>query len=152
MNRTHTFSRRQTLSFCAALLSLGLLAAGCDADKPPSQPSEDTYAEVKTELRQLIDSGMAQHQIRGLSIALVDDQEVVWAQGFGFADQEAQRPATEETVYEIGSISKVFTATALMQQVERGRVELDRPIQELMPDFALQSRFPTSGPITLRHL
>lgn len=82
----------------------------------------------------------------------MDDQEVVWAQGFGFADQAAQRPATAETLYEIGSVSKVFTATAVMQQVEQGRLALDRPIQEFIPDFTLQPRFPESGPITLRHL
>ncbi|WNG23894.1 beta-lactamase family protein [Cystobacter fuscus] len=152
MKREHTFSRRQTLYGCAALLGVGLLAAACDGDNPPLEQPKDTYAEVKTEVSRLIESGMAKGEVPGLSIALVDDQEVVWAQGFGFADQVARRPATTETLYEIGSISKLFTATAVMQQVERGHVALDRPIQELIPDFTLQSRFPESGPITPRNL
>ncbi|WP_395844877.1 serine hydrolase domain-containing protein [Cystobacter fuscus] len=152
MNREHTFTRRQTLYGCTALLGFGLLVAGCDDHPLPSEPPKETYAEVKAELSRLIDSGMAEGKVPGLSIALVDDQEVVWAQGFGFADEVARRPATAETLYEIGSTSKVFTATALMQQVERGRVALDRPIQELIPDFTLQSRFPESGPITPRNL
>ncbi|OJH37212.1 serine hydrolase domain-containing protein [Cystobacter ferrugineus] len=152
MNRKHIFSRRQTLYFCTTLLGFGLLAGGCDDDHPPSGQSKDAYAEVKTEVSRLIESGMAEGKVPGLSIALVDDQEVVWARGFGFADEVARRPATAETLYEIGSTSKVFTATALMQQVERGRVALDRPIQELIPDFTIQSRFPESGPITPRNL
>ncbi|EPX60462.1 beta-lactamase [Cystobacter fuscus DSM 2262] len=152
MNREHTFSRRQTLYGCTALLGFGLLAAGCDGDNPPAEQPKDPYAEVKMEVSRLIESGMAEGKVPGLSIALVDDQEVVWAQGFGFAEQAARRPATAETLYEIGSISKLFTATAVMQQVERGRVALDRPIQELIPDFTLQSRFPESGPITPRNL
>ncbi|MFY0584179.1 serine hydrolase domain-containing protein [Cystobacter fuscus] len=152
MKREHTFSRRQTLYGCAALLGVGLLAAGCEGDNPPLEQPKDTYAEVKTEVSRLIESGMEKGEVPGLSIALVDDQEVVWARGFGFADEAARRPATAETLYEIGSTSKVFTATAVMQQVERGRVALDRPIQELIPDFTLQSRFPESAPITPRDL
>ncbi|WP_224249899.1 serine hydrolase domain-containing protein [Hyalangium gracile] len=152
MHRGHTLSRRRTVYCCTLLLGVGLLVSGCDGDKPASEPPKDPYAELKTEVSQLIESGMARDQIRGLSIALVDDQEVVWAQGFGLADQGAQRPATSETAYEIGSVSKVFTATAVMQQVERGRLALDRPIQEFIPGFTLQSRFQDSGPITLRHL
>lgn len=141
-------SRWRALFRCVALLGLGVLAAACGDDAP----AEYTYDDVKEDLRRRIQSGMAQSQVRGLSIALVDGQEVVWSEGFGFADEWSRRPATPETVYEAGSLSKVFTATALMQQVEQGRATLDQPLPELIPDFSLRSRFQDPGPITLRHL
>ncbi len=148
MTREYSPSRWRALFRCLALLGLGVLAAACGDDAP----SEYTYAEVKEDVRRRIQSEMAQSQVRGLSIALVDGQQVVWSEGFGFADEEARRPATPETVYEAGSLSKVFTATALMQQVEQGRATLDQPLPELIPGFTLRSRFTDTGPITLRHL
>lgn len=55
----------------------------------------------------------------GLSIAIVDDQGIVWAQGFGYAGTKNKKPATPETVYRIGSISKLFTVMATMQLAEQ---------------------------------
>jgi CubicO group peptidase (beta-lactamase class C family) len=147
MRRRGSPSRWWRLSYCIALLGAAVLGTGCGEDSP-----EANYEKVKAEIRALIQGGLLQTQVPGLSIALVDDQQVVWSEGFGFADRNARIPATAQTVYEVGSISKLFTATAIMQQVEQGRAGLDQPIQELIPDFALRPRFPQSAPITLRNL
>ena len=70
-----------------------------------------------------------------LSIALVDDREIVWARGFGWADPADSVPATAGTVYRVGSVSKMFTDLAIMQLVERGELDLDTPVSEYLPDF-----------------
>jgi CubicO group peptidase (beta-lactamase class C family) len=78
--------------------------------------------------------------VPGLSLALVDDQRIVWAQGFGFADVEHGIPASAEKLYRVGSISKLFTDTAAMQLAERDLLDIDTPIQSYLP--ALASKTP----------
>ena len=58
-------------------------------------------------------------------MAIVHDQQVVWARGFGFADAEKKTPATLDTLYRVASISKLFTATAVMQMRDAGKLRLD---------------------------
>jgi CubicO group peptidase (beta-lactamase class C family)/D-alanyl-D-alanine dipeptidase len=85
-----------------------------------------------------------------LSIALVDDQEIVWAKGFGRADPVRNVPATGQTVYRVGSVSKLFTDLAVMQLVERGRLDLDAPVSRYLPEFEPENPFAVA--ITLRQL
>src|SRR3989454_6507526 len=84
------------------------------------------------------------------SIALVNDNHVVWPQGFGYPDPDKKIPASPETVYRIGSVSKLFTDIGVMQLVERGELDLDAPIQKYLPDF--QPHNPFHKEITLRQL
>ncbi len=93
---------------------------------------------------------MQDKKLPAFSIALVDGQRIVWAQGFGYADPDKKIPATAETVYRIGSVSKLFTDIGVMQLVERGELDLDAPIQKYLPDFHPQNPFHTD--ITLRQL
>jgi CubicO group peptidase (beta-lactamase class C family) len=83
----------------------------------------------------------------GLSIAVVLDSKIAWAEGFGLADVENDVPARRDTVYRIASISKPLAATAVMQLVEQGKVSLEDPATKYVPSF------PDRGlGITLRHL
>ena len=93
---------------------------------------------------------MKDKELPALSIALVDDQKIVWARGFGFADPQAKKPATAETVYRVGSVSKLFTDIAVMQLVEQGELDLDAPVTKYLPDF--KPKQPFDKPITLRML
>ena len=68
----------------------------------------------------MIQREMTEKNLPALSIALVDDQKIVWSKGFGFADPAAKKPATSQTVYSVGSVSKLFTDLAVIQLVERG--------------------------------
>ncbi|QRK04685.1 beta-lactamase family protein [Archangium violaceum] len=152
MNRKHPFSRRQALYFCTALLGLGVFGSACDdRGTPPEQPRAD-YSRLKAELGLLIKTAMTEADVAGLSIALVDGQEVVWSRGFGFANVAERTPATPETVYEAGSLAKVFTGAAIMQLAEQERIALDRPIEQFIPGFSIQSRFSNAGPVTPRNL
>ncbi len=108
------------------------------------------YGHVKAQLSRYIRSLMAEHGTAGLAIALVDGKRVVWKKGFGFADVAAGKRVTPKTVFHIGSVSKTFTAAAVMQLVERGLVDLDAPLSRYVPRFRLQHRFSGKNVITVR--
>lgn len=116
----------------------------------PGESGPVRYGAVTRMLEPLIQHELAAKQIPALSIALVDDQQIVWAQGFGYADPQRKVRATADTVYRIGSVSKLFTDVAVMQRVERGELDLDVPVSHYLPDF--KPRNPFGGTITLRHL
>jgi serine beta-lactamase-like protein LACTB, mitochondrial len=73
--------------------------------------------------------------VPGVSVALVENGDYEWAQGFGFADLENNAPANGHTLYRLGSISKSLTATAAMELWERGKLDLDVPVQKYCPAF-----------------
>jgi serine beta-lactamase-like protein LACTB, mitochondrial len=94
---------------------------------------------------------MASTHVPGMSVAVVENGEYEWAQGFGFADLENNAPASEHTLFRLGSISKSFTSTAGMQLWDRGRLDLDAPVQEYCPSFP-QKPWPISTRQVLGHL
>lgn len=108
------------------------------------------YLRIATALERVIQHEMADKNLPALAIALVDDQDIVWARGFGWADPDRKIPASAETVFRVGSVSKLFTAIAIMQLVEAGRLDLDAPVTTYLPEF--QPRNPYNQPITLRQL
>jgi CubicO group peptidase (beta-lactamase class C family) len=110
------------------------------------------YTAVTGELSQQIQAAVEEAGITGLSVALVDDQELVWAEGFGYADKENRIAATPETVYMVASVSKLFTAAAIMQLADQGKIDIDQPVQTYVPAFSSHSRFPAADPITPRTL
>lgn len=139
------------------LIGLGcsfiLLLSGCvGTPHMPTNIVRNDYEPAKQYLSAVIKQDMAKHDVKGLSIALIDDQKVVWAEGFGYADVAKQVPATADTVYRIGSISKVVTATEIMRLAEQGKVELDKAVTAYVPEFSIRNRFADSKPITLRAL
>ena len=138
---------RRASFFLVILLVSSTLAT---AQEKRNQPARHDYQQVAAALEPFIEREMTQTGIPGLSIAIVDDQQIVWAQGFGMADAKAGKPATAETVYRIGSVSKLFTDIGIMQQVERGKINLDAPVDNYLPDFRPRNPFGTF--ITLRQL
>jgi CubicO group peptidase (beta-lactamase class C family) len=71
-------------------------------------------------------------------------------QGFGFADPKRKIPATAETIYRVGSVSKLFTDIAVMQLVEQGKLDLDAPVTRYLQDFRPRNAFGRN--VTLRQL
>ncbi len=139
-----------TKAWVAVAVMVFMLAGCASMPKKPDSMARGDYSYVKEYISKLARKEMKKHDVTGLSIALVDDQQVVWAEGFGFADQINQLPATPETVYRAGSISKLFTATMAMQLVEQGKLDIDQPLKTYLPEFYIKSRFPDAGPITPR--
>ena len=78
---------------------------------------------------------MAKDSIPGLSIAIAANGELRWQQGYGLQDLENFVPATGQTVYRLGSISKPITAVAALQLWEQGKLDLNAPIQRYVPSF-----------------
>lgn len=87
----------------------------------------------------------------GASAALVHDQEIVWSMGYGYADLESRTPVTPSTAFSICSVSKLFTAVAVMRLHEEGLVDLDEPLGTYLPDFELEAaEGALPEPITIR--
>jgi CubicO group peptidase (beta-lactamase class C family) len=112
-----------------------------------------TYVGImESRVSPFIQQTMRQKQITGLSVALVDDSQILFAKGYGFADKQAHRLATPHTVYKIGSITKIFTGTAAMQLYERGLLDIDKPVVEYLPEFSIKNRTGDISQITPRTL
>ncbi len=73
-------------------------------------------------------------------------RDLVWAQGFGWADVERGIPAGVNSIYRVGSISKSFTAVALLQLWERGYLGLDDTVREVLPELDLRGSPPERAP------
>jgi serine beta-lactamase-like protein LACTB len=131
-----------------ALLCLLLRPASSSAD-PLVGPAKEYEAAVRA-LDAFIARSVEDKALPALSIALVDDQKIVWAKGYGFADPKRKLPATADTVYRVGSVSKLFTDLAVMRLVERGALDLDEPVTKYLPGFKPINPF--DKPITLRQL
>src|SRR5262249_5114634 len=121
---------RILLSSVLVLASLSP-SVGADAQTPAAKGYEETAPAPG----HCITHELSDRRVPALSIALVDDQRIVWARGFGFSDPKAKKPATADTVYRVGSVSKLFTDIAVMQLVEQGKLDLDAPVANYLPDF-----------------
>jgi CubicO group peptidase (beta-lactamase class C family)/D-alanyl-D-alanine dipeptidase len=128
--------------------SIGTFSSNARAG-PVIEP-QGTYVEIARSLEPWIAAEVQQKGLPALSIALVDDQKIVWARGFGFADPQKRIPATADTAYRVGSVSKLFTDLTLMQLVEQGKIDLDAPVSRYVPEFAPKN--PYNVAITLRQL
>jgi CubicO group peptidase (beta-lactamase class C family) len=102
-------------------------------------------------LAPLIQSAQTRFSVPALSLVLVRGNQTLWAEGFGFADVVYRVPATPHTVFRAGSLAKPFTAIAVMQLAEAGKIDIDRPLHDYLPEFSIRSRFDTTAdPITVR--
>lgn len=91
----------------------------------------------------LIEQALADHNVPSLGVAVVYKGEVLLADGFGFRDVEGKVPADGDTLYSIGSSTKAFTAFAVAQLVEQGKIDWDTPVQDLLPEFDLFDEYAT---------
>ena len=107
---------------------------------------------IELRVRPFIKQMMQKKQITGLSVALVDENGVLFAQGYGLADRHGKQPASPRTLYKIGSITKLFTGTAAMQLSEKGLLDIDKPVTEYLPEFSIQCRPGELAQITVRTL
>ncbi|MFN2286234.1 MAG: serine hydrolase domain-containing protein, partial [Anaerolineae bacterium] len=93
---------------------------------------------------------LPRRNIPGAVLVVVQDGEVVLAKGYGFSDLETQTPFSAETQVRIGSVSKLFVATAVMQLVEQGRLTLDADVNRYLTTFKIDKAYPQ--PVTIAHL
>lgn len=98
-------------------------------------------------VRRLGNEAVSSGKTVGLSIGIARGDALIFAQGFGLANQELNVPVTTDTVFRIGSITKEFTAAAVLLLVEDGRIDLDTPIRTYLPTYP-----EAGGGVTVRHL
>jgi CubicO group peptidase (beta-lactamase class C family) len=105
----------------------------------PTPTPRPTDSDLLDTARTAITTLMARHHVPGLSVAVTDADRLLFAEGFGASDLSARRPATPGTGYLWFSMSKIATATAAMRLADEGRLDLDAPVSELVPDYVARS-------------
>ena len=139
------------------ITTLLLLLAIASTAKAQTEPSTEQLNRFEQELEALAEA----NTLPGLSAAIIHNQKVVWAKGFGFADLDKKTPATAKTPYRLASVSKPFAAILLMQLVEEGKLTLDTPMNAFTlhpwfePDSWSGAHFPErydDASITVRHV
>lgn len=128
------------------ILAAALVLATCTRTAQDKISADELTAFVDS----IIPAEMASAHIPGAAFVFVQDGRVVVTRSYGMADIEHHRPVDASTIWRIGSISKVFTATAVMQLVDGGQVELDAPVDRYVHRVAIPSTYPE--PVTVRHL
>jgi CubicO group peptidase (beta-lactamase class C family) len=103
-------------------------------------------------VRQRITKSLADSNLPSIAVAVARNGEIIWEQGFGLADRENRTPASEHTLYSVASVSKPITATGLMVLVQRGKVDLDKPIDDYLGEAKLRARVGSAADATVRRV
>lgn len=136
------------LMITAILATTGAPAFG--SAQPGQHELRDPH-ELAEFLNPIVTNHMTKHNIPGAVVVVVKDGEILLKRGYGYANLEHQTPADpDHTLFNIGSVTKLFTATAVMQQVEQGRLDLHTDVNRYLKAFQVPATFPE--PITLSHL
>lgn len=125
------------------------LAAGMGA--PKTNATTANMAAASAAARDYFLDRMASEHIPGLAVAVLRGPSLMWSQGYGWADIARRMPMTPDTIQNIGSVSKTFTATAIMQLLEAGRLGLDDNVNRHLGFEVVHPAY-RSIPITIRHL
>jgi CubicO group peptidase (beta-lactamase class C family) len=99
-----------------------------------------------------LEGQIAYRGIPGVAVGVVSDQDLVWSKGFGFANIQAKLPMTASTKFRIASNSKLFTAIAIMQLREEGKLRLDDPVVKYLPWFKAKPAGDDDGAVTIEQL
>jgi D-alanyl-D-alanine carboxypeptidase len=146
-------NRRVGLASLACMLALPLCAespalevrAAAVANDPDVLGAERLFSAW-------LEGQIAYRGIPGVAVGVVSDQDLVWSKGFGFANIQAKQPMTAATKFRIASNSKLFTAIAIMQLREEGKLRLDDPVVKYLPWFKAKPAGDDDGPITIEQL
>jgi len=108
-----------------------------------------SLGEIGQKFESLIAEAMMRDHVPGLSLAVVKDGKVIYARGFGARRLKDNSPATPDTLYGVGSVTKSFTAMAIMQLVHQGKLSPKDPVKKYLPEFKIGKE---DNPITIHHL
>lgn len=110
--------------------------------------------EILVEVEGEIQAAMEEHGIPGVSLVLVNEDDILWYRGLGVLDEDSGREVTDASPFSIQSATKTLTALAVMLAAQDGLVDLDAPLTDYLPGYSVQSRFEArpEEKMTLRHL
>ena len=154
MSRVHLIVRSCAI---AVLMALPVPVARAQVTQAARPVADRVLADPEVQGAQRLFSAWLAARIEnrglpGVVVAVVADQELVWAKGFGHANVAAKTPMTPETKFRMASHSKLFTATAIMQLREQGKVRLDDPVSQHVSWFRVKPAGDDDGPITVEQL
>ncbi|MEC2062036.1 serine hydrolase domain-containing protein, partial [Bacillus stercoris] len=147
------------LGIVAILLSSSTMISACSQQEAgKSKPTASTTniqiakgpnnkKEIESFADPLFEEKMKKYNVNGSSFVVVHDGKVVVNKGYGYADKEKKIPVTKDTVFQIASVSKTFTALAVMQQVDKGKLKLDQDVQKYLGGLKIPNQ--TGKPLTL---
>ena len=124
----------------------------CSDSVPAQNKAKPDYSQAFRLIEIWLEAQHDYDHLPGISAAIVEDQDVIWAKGYGMADLEKKVSTAPSTIYSICSISKLFTAVAIMQLRDAGKLRLDDRIKDVLPWYNLQQQWEDSGPMTIRSL
>lgn len=130
--------------------AVGLQAQTSDLNETGNDTEAPALQNLETFMDATIETQMTALDIPAVSLAVVKDGRVLMAKGYGVSDQASGAPVTSETMFRPGSISKLFTWTAVMQMVEQGKLDLSTDVNTYLTDFQIPDTF--EEPITLTHI
>lgn len=139
------------------LVPAGLLAGLAVATPLVAQPTPPNVATVVApegfhEIRDVILGQVRSGEVPSMAVAVVRDGRIVWEEAFGWADVEQGTPATPETIYPLGSLSKSLTAMGIMLLVERGVLDLDDPVEKHLPAGSITVHEGQGADLTIRRV
>jgi CubicO group peptidase (beta-lactamase class C family) len=138
----------------ALLCAFAVLFSAQGAAEAPNKATAPDYSAIMRDFRASIPKLMSQEKVPGLAIAVVDGQQILWMEAFGYTDDDRKIAVTPDTLFSVQSMSKNFTAAAVLVAVQEGLLDLDAPIKQYLPGFTVNSRFDAhpEEKITLRLL
>jgi CubicO group peptidase (beta-lactamase class C family) len=152
------------LFFASVIFSFAIAPLGAQKPVPPAAPlstpapnslpatvpNDLTANDVQVFLDGLIPALLEHNDVAGAVVMIVKDGKILYSHGYGYSDVKNKKPVSvDDTLFRPGSISKLFTCTAVMQLVEQGKLDLDRDVNEYL-DFKIPATY--SQPITLRRI
>jgi len=144
---------RKLFAVLIGLILIGFLwAVPCFAQELPSSPQGLTDPqELEAFLDDFFAKEMAKEHVPGAAVALVKDGKIFFSKGYGYADLEKKIPVVpDKTLFRVGSISKLFTTTAVLQLVEQGKLKLDDDVNKYLKRFQVKNTYPK--PVTVANL
>ncbi len=148
-------SMRDRHGRCVALLFVfASLFVAQGMGQAPNKTTAPDYSAIMSDFRASIPKLMSQEKVPGLAIAVVDGQQILWMEGFGYTDDDRKITVTPDTLFSVQSMSKNFTGAAVLVAVQDGLLDLDLPIKQYLRSFTVDSRFDVhpEEKITLRLL
>jgi CubicO group peptidase (beta-lactamase class C family) len=116
------------------------------------QAKKTDYADLLPVIDAWLDAQKDFDKLPGMTVAIVQDQDIIFKKGYGYADMEKKVAMKPETIFSICSVSKLFTSVAIMQLWEQGKLRLDDSLPAILPEFTIKQQYAETVPVTVRSM
>ncbi len=143
---------RDSSTVASPFSAAGYNRASVPSERRGGRMTREAVESVLERADELIVAAMNERTTAGLGVGVVNGSETLYAKGFGLADVERGSPVTPKTVFRIGSITKTMTAIGLMRLCERGRFDLDDPVNDYLKGYRVEHPDPAAPSVTFHHV